>query len=170
MSVGTADGHSSIFILHVCYALNHYSTQIIHTQHLWGLQKFRGRGHSSAQLWQITINSLLQIFHVFKGNVVPRGTFTPCSQQSQKLPEGYLKNPSPYLHQDHKKPHSSREQMLFQPSFQQLQQLPFQTSTLPDTSEHRAALAGPAWCIAVSPAGGRSAACCRPQSPSCFFF
>lgn len=78
----------------VCYALNHYrhySTQIIHTQHLRGLQKFRGWGHSSAQLWQITINSLLQIFHIFTGNVVLWGTLTPYSQQSQQLSEGYLK-------------------------------------------------------------------------------
>lgn len=91
------------------------------------LAKLRGRGHSSAQLWQTTNNSLLQIVHVFQGNTVSWGTFTPYSQLGQELPEGYPKNLSPYFIRTKKlQPCSSCEKMLFHDPFQQLL----------DTSEH----------------------------------
>lgn len=130
MSVATTNEHSSVFTLCVCYVFNHYrhySSQVILTQHLRGLQKLRGRGHSSAQLWQITINSMLQTAPVFKGKTMLWGTFTLHSQLSQELPEGYPKNLSPYFIGT-KKPQlcSTCEQMLFHPPFQQLL----------DTSEH----------------------------------
>lgn len=159
MSVAITDGFSSSC---VCYALSHYrhcSSLTVPTQHLWGLQKLRGRGHDSAQLWQITINSLLQAFHVFRCNVVLQGTSTPCSQQSQKLLEGYSKIHLPISISNHKNPPWQLGADVVPNPFQQ--QL--------DTSECGAALAGPVWSITTSPAGGRSVMCCRSQSPSCSF-
>lgn len=88
---------SSPCVCNEFYQYRHYSSQVILTQHLQSLQKIRGRGHSSAQLWKITINSLLQIVHAFQGNRALWGTFTPYSQLGQELPEGYPKNLSPYF-------------------------------------------------------------------------
>lgn len=121
------------------------------------MQKLRGRGHSSAQLWQITINSLLQILHVFQGNAELWGTFTPCSKLGQELPEGYPKNLSLCSIRTKKNP-----------TLQQLWEdaIPSSLSTAAGHLWAQPAPAGAVLCITVSPAGQQ---CCRSPSPSCSF-
>lgn len=100
---------------------SNYRSQLILTQHLRSLKKLGGRGHSSAQLWKITINSLLQIVHVFQGNTVLWGTFTPYSSWVKSSLKATQKSIS-LFHQDQKKtqPCSSCEKMLSHHPFQQL--------------------------------------------------